>query len=41
MSGTIPTGVYVSQINLQKLSSCVQNQKPCTINVKQFREKEQ
>ena len=29
----MPTGVYVNQINLHKLSSCIQNQKPCTINV--------
>ena len=32
MSGKVPTGVYVNQINLHKLSSCIQNQKLCMIN---------
>ena len=39
MSGKVPTGVYVNQINLHKLSSCVQNQKPCTINVNTIQRK--
>ena len=39
MSGKVPTGVYVNQINLQKLSSCVQNEKPCTINVNTIQRK--
>ena len=29
----MPTGIYVNQIHLHKLSSCIQNQKPCMINV--------
>ena len=33
MSGKVPTGVYVNQINLHKLSSCIQNQNSCMINV--------
>ena len=32
-------GVYVNQINLNKLSSCLQNQKPCMINVNTIQRK--
>ena len=39
MSGKVPTGVYVNQINLHKLSSCIQNQKPCMINVNTIQRK--
>ena len=35
----VPTGVYVNQINLHKLSSCLQNQKPCMINVNTIQRK--
>ncbi len=39
MSGKVPTGVYVNQINLHKLLSCIQNQKPCMINVNTIQRK--
>ena len=39
MSSKVPTGVYVNQINLHKLSSCIQNQKPCMINVNTIQRK--
>lgn len=32
-------GVYVNQINLNKLTSCIQNQKPCIINVNTIQRK--
>ena len=35
----MPTGVYVNQINLHKLSSCIQNQKLCMINVNTIQRK--
>ena len=33
------TGVYVNQLNLNKLSSCVQNQKSCMININTIQRK--
>ncbi len=39
MSSKVPTGVYVNQINLHKLSSCIQNQKPCMINLNTIQRK--
>ena len=33
MSRKVPTGVYVNQNNVDKLSSCIQNQNPCMVNV--------
>ena len=37
--GKVPTGVYVNQINLHKLSSCLQNQKPYMIKVNTIQRK--
>ena len=36
---TVILKLSVNQINLHKLSSCVQNQKPCTINVNTIQRK--
>ena len=39
MRSKVSTGVCVNQSNLHKLSSCGQNQKPCTINVNTIQRK--
>ena len=39
MSGKVPTGVYVNQSNFEKLKLCIQNLKPCSINVGRIQRK--
>ncbi len=39
MSSKVTTWVYVNQFNLHKLSSCIQNQKPCMINLNTIQRK--
>ena len=39
MSQKLATVVYVNQINLNKLKLCIQNQKPCMMNVNTIQRK--
>ena len=38
-SGKVPTGFYVNQSNFEKLKLCLQNLKPCSINVNTIQRK--